>query len=263
MHGVQGRMRGVRDLPSGEASRQTYLGLYALQHRGQEAAGICSGDGQGLHLHKAQGYVADVFTEAVLDALPGTRPSATPATPPPAATWPPRPIPSWCRGASARWPSAITGTSPTPKHCAPGSSPTGTCSAALRIREVILALINRAPADTLEDARRGGPPPGRGRLLAADSHGGRPHRRPGSPRLPAPGHGAPGRDPRLLLSETCAFDLRGGPVRAGCGARRAGDPGPETARSAPGSPCPGCGPSPACSSTSISPGPIPWSMAGA
>ena len=54
-----------------EASRQTYLGLYALQHRGQEAAGICSGDGAGLHLHKAQGHVADVFSESILDRLPG------------------------------------------------------------------------------------------------------------------------------------------------------------------------------------------------
>jgi len=57
--------------PATEASRQTYLGLYALQHRGQESAGICSRDGHTLHLHKAQGYVADVFSEAILDKLPG------------------------------------------------------------------------------------------------------------------------------------------------------------------------------------------------
>ena len=60
---------GVSELP--EASRQTYLGLYALQHRGQEAAGICSRDAGALHLHKAQGYVADIFTQPVLDGLPG------------------------------------------------------------------------------------------------------------------------------------------------------------------------------------------------
>jgi amidophosphoribosyltransferase len=57
--------------PALEASRQAYLGLYALQHRGQEAAGICTRDGGKLHLFKGQGYVADVFGEATLDSLPG------------------------------------------------------------------------------------------------------------------------------------------------------------------------------------------------
>jgi len=57
--------------PELEASRQTYLGLYALQHRGQEAAGICARADGKLRLHKGQGYVADVFTEPVLDQLPG------------------------------------------------------------------------------------------------------------------------------------------------------------------------------------------------
>ncbi len=54
-----------------EASRLSYLGLYALQHRGQEAAGIVSlHEGQHL-LHKAHGLVADVFSEEVLDSLKG------------------------------------------------------------------------------------------------------------------------------------------------------------------------------------------------
>ncbi|HEX4923956.1 MAG TPA: amidophosphoribosyltransferase, partial [Bdellovibrionales bacterium] len=54
-----------------EASRLTYLGLYALQHRGQESAGIVSlNDGTHLH-HKGQGLVADVFTETDLDRLKG------------------------------------------------------------------------------------------------------------------------------------------------------------------------------------------------
>jgi amidophosphoribosyltransferase len=44
-----------------EASNLTYLGLYALQHRGQEACGIVSSDGQRLHSHKSMGLVADVF----------------------------------------------------------------------------------------------------------------------------------------------------------------------------------------------------------
>jgi amidophosphoribosyltransferase len=57
--------------PVREASRQAYLGLYALQHRGQEAAGICARSNGRLVLHKGQGYVADVFTETILDGLPG------------------------------------------------------------------------------------------------------------------------------------------------------------------------------------------------
>ena len=54
-----------------EASRLSYLGLYALQHRGQEAAGIVSLH-EGLHLvHKGHGLVADVFDEESLDRLKG------------------------------------------------------------------------------------------------------------------------------------------------------------------------------------------------
>jgi len=54
-----------------EASKLTYLGLYALQHRGQESAGIVSSDGSALHLHRAMGEVEEIFTPAVLAELPG------------------------------------------------------------------------------------------------------------------------------------------------------------------------------------------------
>ncbi|MFQ5882114.1 MAG: amidophosphoribosyltransferase [Candidatus Methylomirabilales bacterium] len=54
-----------------EAANLTYLGLYALQHRGQESAGIACSDGKAIHLEKAMGLVADVFTEARLRKLPG------------------------------------------------------------------------------------------------------------------------------------------------------------------------------------------------
>ena len=50
-----------------EASNLTYLGLYALQHRGQEACGIVSSDGHDLHAHKGMGLVADVFGNIVTD----------------------------------------------------------------------------------------------------------------------------------------------------------------------------------------------------
>lgn len=55
-----------------EASNLTYLGLYALQHRGQEAAGIVASDGEMLRHHRAMGLVADIFDDAALAALPGS-----------------------------------------------------------------------------------------------------------------------------------------------------------------------------------------------
>src|SRR5579872_6884384 len=54
-----------------EAANLTYLGLYALQHRGQESAGIASSDGRHIHNHKSMGHVADIFTPEVLGTLPG------------------------------------------------------------------------------------------------------------------------------------------------------------------------------------------------
>jgi amidophosphoribosyltransferase len=56
-----------------EASNLTYLGLYALQHRGQESAGIASSDGREVYTHKTMGHVADIFTPDVLARLPGDR----------------------------------------------------------------------------------------------------------------------------------------------------------------------------------------------
>ncbi|MBI4591143.1 MAG: amidophosphoribosyltransferase [Candidatus Rokubacteria bacterium] len=55
-----------------EAANLTYLGLYALQHRGQESAGIAATDGRVFHVEKAMGWVADVFHRERLKRLPGT-----------------------------------------------------------------------------------------------------------------------------------------------------------------------------------------------
>jgi amidophosphoribosyltransferase len=55
-----------------EASNLAYLGLYALQHRGQESAGIVSSDGTDLHLHRAMGQVEEIFQPNVLAQLPGS-----------------------------------------------------------------------------------------------------------------------------------------------------------------------------------------------
>ena len=55
-----------------EAETLAYLGLHALQHRGQESAGIVTSDGMTLHIHKAMGLVADIFTEKKLSRIRGT-----------------------------------------------------------------------------------------------------------------------------------------------------------------------------------------------
>ena len=54
-----------------EAANLTYLGLYALQHRGQESAGIVSADGSRMFASRAMGQVAEAFSEATLEKLPG------------------------------------------------------------------------------------------------------------------------------------------------------------------------------------------------
>ena len=55
-----------------ESANLTYLGLYALQHRGQESGGIVASDGQKLRAERGMGYVADIFGEQVLEELQGT-----------------------------------------------------------------------------------------------------------------------------------------------------------------------------------------------
>ena len=54
-----------------EAANLAYLGLYALQHRGQESAGIVSSDGNELYAHRAMGEVEEIFQPSVLAKLPG------------------------------------------------------------------------------------------------------------------------------------------------------------------------------------------------
>jgi len=141
---------GIASQP--EAAKQAYLGLYALQHRGQEAAGICARENGALRLHKAQGHVADIFTEAVLDALPGD-----------AAIGHTRYSTHGGGGLSAAHPFLVHGRFGQLALChngnlvnpesirdrllAAGHTFTGPSDS-----EVILALINTAKADTLEGA---------------------------------------------------------------------------------------------------------------
>jgi amidophosphoribosyltransferase len=54
-----------------EAAKLVYLGLYALQHRGQESAGIASSDGENLVCQKGMGHVEEIFPREVMEKLPG------------------------------------------------------------------------------------------------------------------------------------------------------------------------------------------------
>jgi amidophosphoribosyltransferase len=58
---------------SEDAANLTYLGLYALQHRGQESAGIVAWDGSTLHVERGMGHVNEIFSPRVLQRLPGAR----------------------------------------------------------------------------------------------------------------------------------------------------------------------------------------------
>src|SRR6266481_1970819 len=55
-----------------DPARMAFLGLYALQHRGQESTGMSSSDGSQVYTHKSMGYVADVFSQDLLNRLKGT-----------------------------------------------------------------------------------------------------------------------------------------------------------------------------------------------
>ncbi|AFQ42769.1 amidophosphoribosyltransferase [Desulfosporosinus meridiei] len=57
--------------PDQEVARLTYYGLYALQHRGQESAGIAVSNGRGINVHKGMGLVSEVFSDRIVDSLKG------------------------------------------------------------------------------------------------------------------------------------------------------------------------------------------------
>lgn len=57
--------------PHEDVARMTFFGLYALQHRGQEAAGIAVADGRTMSIHKGVGLVSQVFTQPVMERLNG------------------------------------------------------------------------------------------------------------------------------------------------------------------------------------------------
>ncbi|MCX8013690.1 MAG: amidophosphoribosyltransferase, partial [Rectinema sp.] len=62
---------GIVAVGSDDAARLAFFGLFALQHRGQESAGIATFDQGMMHLHKDVGLVSQVFRDATLQSLPG------------------------------------------------------------------------------------------------------------------------------------------------------------------------------------------------
>ena len=62
---------GASNIPN--AAHQVYMGLYALQHRGQESAGIITVDDDNVaHAHRSMGLVSDIFSTDILDGMPGS-----------------------------------------------------------------------------------------------------------------------------------------------------------------------------------------------
>ena len=194
--------------PHADASRQTYLGLYALQHRGQEAAGICTRDHGKLHLHKAQGYVADVFNQELLDRLTGdaaighTRYSTTGGNVPAAAQ------PFLVQGRFGYVALCHNGNLTNTDFLRKRLIEQGQVFTGPSDSEVILALINRTCAATLEAAVAEALRQVEGAfsllilsetqiMAARDPHGFRP--------LSMAKLG----ETTIFASETCAFDLLG------------------------------------------------------
>src|SRR5215472_10728963 len=57
--------------PGEDVARSTFFALYSLQHRGQESAGLAVSDGVALRCHKDMGLISQIFTEEMLESLPG------------------------------------------------------------------------------------------------------------------------------------------------------------------------------------------------
>lgn len=98
--------------PGEDVAKLTYYGLYALQHRGQEAAGIAVADGSQVLVFKDLGLVSQVFDEQTLGAMPGhvaighCRYSTTGDTPgrtPSRCSATPRPAPGLRWGTTGIW----------------------------------------------------------------------------------------------------------------------------------------------------------------
>lgn len=194
-----------------EASNLAYLGLYALQHRGQESAGIASSDGRKIHSLRSMGHVAEIFTPGVLNQLPGA-------------------IAIGHTRYSTAGDASLKNAQPLSVACSKGQvavAHNGNLTNAIELRrdleadgsifqstsdtEVILHLVARSHERTLAGALREALLQIEGAfslvflaedriIVARDPHGFRPL---AMGRLPLEGE----RDAIVFASETCAFDL--------------------------------------------------------
>ena len=62
---------GIYSNKPADVAAMTYYGLYALQHRGQESAGIAVADGEEINMHRGLGLITEAFTQQDLKALNG------------------------------------------------------------------------------------------------------------------------------------------------------------------------------------------------
>ena len=133
--------------PGQPVAHLTYLGLYALQHRGQESAGIAVSDGETITVVKDMGLVTQVFDERTLAPLDGHLAIGHVATPRPGRAPGATRSRSTAPSATPASRSATTATSPTPRRSPPSS---GCCPGAVTTdSELIAELLGaelRAPA---------------------------------------------------------------------------------------------------------------------
>lgn len=196
-----------------EAANLTYLGLYALQHRGQESAGIASSDGSHVVCHKAMGHVADIFQPEALGPLTGhmaighTRYSTAGDT----VLLNAQPFSVACNKGSVA--VAHNGNITNAKELRQDLEREGSIFQATSDTEVILHLVARSRERTMETALRDALLQLEGAfslvflaqdrvIVARDPHGFRPL---AVGQMELSGH----RSAYVFASETCAFDLIG------------------------------------------------------
>lgn len=194
-----------------EAANLAHLGLHALQHRGQESAGIASSNGKQVWCHKGMGHVAEIFTASVLNGLPGhaaighTRYSTAGDS----AVLNAQPFSVQCN--KGRIAVAHNGNLTNAPQLRQELEDEGSIFQATSDTEVVLHLVARSDENTLEEALRETLLDLSGAyslvflaedriIVARDPHGFRPL---SIGKMKA----APGETAWVFASETCAFDL--------------------------------------------------------